>query len=263
MNALDDREHGLRPLLPQEDFPFTHLPVGDIWIAVDSETKDIRENGLIIERKSVADLEASILDGRYREQRSRLLSYSSEKKAHPIYIIEGDLNRTASRGWKGMDEDSLPLPLPLPLLTQTQTQTKQFRLQKPALMKHLTRLALRYHITLFQTASLKETAELCQLLAEQWKADPTTFAQPKTMTYIETRGKTRQENSDDPKVFATSVIQCCRGISATGAQAILAAFGSSLKGVWEATQDQLAAVQIGKQKLGQVKAERLYSLLHT
>ena len=255
MNALDDREHGLRPLLPQEDFPFTHLPVGDIWIAVDSETKDIRENGLIIERKSVADLEASILDGRYREQRSRLLSYSSEKKAHPIYIIEGDLNRTASRGWKGMDEDSLPLHL--------LTQTKQFRLQKPALMKHLTRLALRYHITLFQTASLKETAELCQLLAEQWKADPTTFAQPKTMTYIETRGKTRQENSDDPKVFATSVIQCCRGISATGSQAILAAFGSSLKGVWEASQDQLAAVQIGKQKLGQVKAERLYSLLHT
>ena len=261
MNALDDREHGLRPLLPNEDFPFTHLPVGDIWIAVDSETKDIRENGLIIERKSVADLEASILDGRYREQRSRLLSYSSEKKAHPIYIIEGDLNRTASRGWKGMDEDSLPLPLHMQ--TQTQTQTKQFRLQKPAHMKHLTRLALRYHITLFQTASLKETAELCQLLAEQWKADPTTFAQPKTMTYIETRGKTRQENSDDPKVFATSVIQCCRGISATGSQAILAAFGSSLKGVWEATQDQLAAVQIGKQKLGQVKAERLYSLLHT
>jgi len=267
MNALDDREHGLRPLLPQEDFPFTHLPVGDIWIAVDSETKDIRENGLIIERKSVADLEASILDGRYREQRSRLLSYSSEKKAHPIYIIEGDLNRTASRGWKGMDEDSLPLPLhavpsasaPVP----APAPTKQFRLQKPALMKHLTRLALRYHITLFQTASLKETAELCQLLAEQWKADPTTFAQPKTMTYIETRGKTRQENSDDPKVFATSVIQCCRGISAAGAQAILAAFGSSLKGVWEATQDQLAAVQIGKQKLGKVKAERLYSLLHT
>lgn len=262
MNALDDRENGLRPLLSQEEFPFTHLPVGDIWIAVDQETKEIREHGLIIERKSVADLEASILDGRYREQRSRLLSYSSEKKAHPIYIIEGDLNRTAVRGWRGMEEESLTASASAPASAATAAHTKQFRLQKPALMKHLTRLALRYHITLFQTASLKETAELCALLAEQWKADPTTFAQPKTMTYIETRGKSRQENSDDPKVFATSVIQCCRGISATGSQAILAAFGSSLKGVWEATQDQLAAVQIGKQKLGQVKAERLYSLLH-
>jgi len=231
MNALDDREHGLRLLLSQETFPFTHLPVGDIWIGVD-ENKEIREYGLVIERKSVADFEASILDGRYREQRSRLLSYTTEKKAHPIYVIEGSMNRFG-----------------------------EVRLQKSALMKHLTRLSLRYHITVFQTASKQETADLCQLLAEQWSSDATTFAQPKTMTYIETRGNTREKNSDDPKVFATSVIQCCRGISATGSQAILAAFGS-LKGVWEATQEQLAAVQVGKQKLGQVKAQRLYSLLH-
>jgi len=233
MNALDDREHGLRLLLSEEAFPSIHLAVGDIWIGVD-ENQEIREFGLVIERKSVADFEASILDGRYREQRSRLLSYTSEKKAHPIYIIEGSMNRHG-----------------------------EVRLQKSALMKHLTRLALRYHITVFQTASKQETAELCQLLAEQWSADPTTFAQPKTMTYIETRGNTREKNSDDPKVFATSVIQCCRGISATGSQAILAAFGSTLKGVWEASQDQLAAVQVGKQKLGQVKAQRLYSLLHS
>ena len=251
MNALDDREHGLRKLLPNEDFPFTHLAVGDIWIAMDQETKEIRENGLIIERKSVADFEASILDGRYREQRSRLLAYSSEKKAHPIYIIEGDLDRSkVTTGWRG---DS----------SEYQSAKSQVRLKQPALMKHLTRLALRYHITVFQTASIRDTAELCLLLAEQWKTDPSTFEQPKTMTYIETRGKTRQENSDDPKVFAASVIMCCRGISAAGAQAILAAFGSSLKGVWEATQTDLAAVQIGKQKLGQVKALRLYTLLHT
>ena len=139
----------------------------------------------------------------------------------------------------------------------------EVRLQKSAILKHLTRLALRYHITVFQTASKQETADLCNLLAEQWSSDATTFAQPKTMTYIETRGNTREKNSDDPKVFATSVIQCCRGISAAGSQAILAAFGSTLKGVWEATQEQLAAVQVGKQKLGQVKALRLHTLLHT
>lgn len=232
MNALDDREHGLRPLVPSDTFPFTHLPVGDIWIGVDENT-DIQENGIMIERKSVSDLEASILDGRYREQRSRLIAYATEKKAHPVYIIEGTTDRMG-----------------------------QVRLQEAALMKHLTRLALRYHITVFQTASIRETAELCLLLADQWKSDPTTFAQPKTMTYIETRGKTRQENSDDPKVFATSVLQCCRGVSAAGAQAILAAFESSLKGVWGATKEELAAVQVGKQKFGAVKAERLYSLLH-
>jgi ERCC4-type nuclease len=186
----------------------------------------------MIERKSAADLEASILDGRYREQRSRLMTYATERKAHVAYIIEGELDRLGA------------------------TLTKQ------ALMKHITRLALRYKIAVFQTACLKETAELCALLRDQWTTDPTTFEQPTTMTYIETRGKSRQENSDDPAVFATSVLQACRGISTTGAQALLAVF-KNLEGIMAATQEQFAAVQVGKQKIGQVKAARLYSLLHS
>ena len=224
MNSIEDREHGLREFLP--GFAVEHLPVGDIWIGLE------KENGLIIERKSVSDLEASILDGRYREQRSRLMAYATEKKAHPVYIIEGGIdNRIYSR------------------------------LKKPAIMKHLTRLALRYHIAVFQTSCLKETAELCSLFAEQVAADPTTFEQPAQMTYIETRGNTRQGNTDDPKVFAASVLMCCRGISASGAQAILEAFGG-LPQVWAATKEELASVQVGKQKFGAVKANRLYSLLH-
>ena len=188
--------------------------------------------GLIIERKAVADLEGSILDGRYREQRARLMTYATEKKAHAIYIIEGSLNRST------------------------------FRLTKVALMKHLTRLSLRYHITTFYTASLEETAELCKILADQLATDPTTFEQPAQMTYIESRGITRQANSDDPKVFAVSVIGCCRGISVAGAQALLTAFGN-LEGVFKASEGDLAAVQVGKQKLGAVKAKRLSDLLHS
>jgi ERCC4-type nuclease len=231
---FDDREHGLRELLPQ--WPIAHLPVADIWIGVSQDSSPSADGpvakGIMIERKSAADLEASILDGRYREQRSRLMTYATEKKAHVAYIIEGELDRLGA------------------------TLTKQ------ALMKHITRLALRYKIAVFQTACLKETAELCALLRDQWTTDPTTFEQPTTMTYIETRGKSRQENSDDPAVFATSVLQACRGISSTGAQAILAVF-KNLEGIMAATEQQFAAVQVGKQKLGQVKAARLYSLLHS
>jgi ERCC4-type nuclease len=228
---FDDREHGLRELLPQ--WPIAHLPVADIWIGVSHGEGSLPlANGIMIERKSAADLEASILDGRYREQRSRLMTYATERKAHVAYIIEGELDRLGA------------------------TLTKQ------ALMKHITRLALRYKIAVFQTACIKETAELCALLRDQWTTDPTTFEQPTTMTYIETRGKSRQENSDDPAVFATSVLQACRGISTTGAQALLAVF-KNLEGIMAATQEQFAAVQVGKQKIGQVKAARLYSLLHS
>ena len=217
---LDDREHGLRPLLP-EPFVTAHLPVGDIWIGCETEETHVKANGLVIERKSAADLEASILDGRYREQRARLLSYTAEKKAHAVYIIEGCLDRFDAR------------------------------LKQPALMKHITRLAIRYN-----------TAELCRLLAEQWASDPTTFEVPTDLSYVESRGVTRGANSDDPKVFATSVIGCCRGISSAGALAVLEACGGTLSGVWHASEATLAVVQVGKMKLGAVKAKRLWGLLH-
>jgi len=223
---LDDREHGLRELLP---WPIAHLPVADIWIG--TEAGNPLPNSVLIERKSVADFEASIMDNRYREQRSRLMSYATEKKAHVAYIIEGELDRLGAR------------------------------LTKQALMKHITRLALRYHIAVFQTACIKETAELCQLISDQWTADPTTFEQPATMTYVETRGKTREENSDDPAVFISTVLQACRGVSSAGAMAIAAVY-PNLEALMKATTDTLAAIQVGKQKFGQVKANRLYSLLH-
>lgn len=225
---LDDREHGLRELLP---WPIAHLPVADIWIGTDPSGNPLA-NSVLIERKSVADFEASIMDNRYREQRSRLMSYATEQKAHVAYIIEGELDRLGPH-----------------------------RLTKQALMKHITRLALRYHIAVFQTASIKETAELCQLLQDQWTADPTTFEQPATMTYVETRGKTREENSDNPAVFMATVLQACRGVSSAGAKAIAAVY-PSLETLMKATQEELAAIQVGKQKFGQVKATRLYSLLH-
>jgi Fanconi anemia group M protein len=219
--VLDAREHGLKALLPEASS--ATLPVGDIWIGLDGK------NGLVIERKSVADLEASILDGRYREQRSRCMAFATEKGASLVYIIEGILRGN--------------------------------RMATSALQKHITRLCIRYHIPVLRTASLQETAALCTLLEDQLRSDPTTFEQPATMTYVETRGSTRQANTDDPLVFSTSVLSCCRGVSVSIAQELLKAFGS-LEGVFAATQEELAAVKLGKQSFGKVKAERLHGLLH-
>ena len=62
------------------------LPIGDIIIS------DEKEDKLIIERKSVTDLLASIKDGRYEEQSYRL--NGSEYHNHNIiYLIEGDVNK--------------------------------------------------------------------------------------------------------------------------------------------------------------------------
>jgi ERCC4-type nuclease len=62
------------------------LPIGDIIISNETEEK------LIIERKSVTDLLASIKDGRYEEQSYRLNGLNHHNH-NIIYLIEGDVNR--------------------------------------------------------------------------------------------------------------------------------------------------------------------------
>lgn len=74
------------PLFKDLEVQVENLPLGDIIISNNVEDK------LIIERKSINDLAASIKDGRYEEQSYRLNGLN-----HPnhniIYLIEGDINR--------------------------------------------------------------------------------------------------------------------------------------------------------------------------
>jgi crossover junction endonuclease MUS81 len=58
-----------------------NLLLGDIHITYENITH-------IFERKTLHDLQASILDGRYKEQKARLLSTTPQK--YITYIIEGD-----------------------------------------------------------------------------------------------------------------------------------------------------------------------------
>jgi len=93
---VDNREHELLkyikelivniPLFKDLEVQVENLPLGDVIISNNVEDK------LIIERKSINDLSASIKDGRYEEQSYRLNGLN-----HPnhniIYLIEGDVNR--------------------------------------------------------------------------------------------------------------------------------------------------------------------------
>jgi ERCC4-type nuclease len=74
------------PIFKQLKVVSENLPIGDFIIADDKEDK------LIIERKSVTDLLASIKDGRYEEQSYRLNGLDIHNH-NIIYLIEGDVNR--------------------------------------------------------------------------------------------------------------------------------------------------------------------------
>lgn len=221
---LDVRERELIPLLPQ--WSTKQIPVGDIWIGLSGE--EIQPGGVVAERKTVRDFEGSFLDGRYREQRARLLAFCAEKQLRPLYIIEGNLNSTRS-------------------------------LQKPAIIKLLSRLTLRYGISILQTANLNETAQLATSLAEQWHEDRTVF-QGEAVKYAETISSSRKTNRLEN--LASAMLQQCPGISAKGAEALLDHF-KTFPLLLQAAEKDIATIKVGTRKIGPVVAKRLWDLFHS
>ena len=84
---IDTREHGLIKMLKENDISFNieQLELGDVVLRKNEEIL------LIIERKSILDLKASIVDGRNREQKARLLKTFPQEKI--LYLIEGSFNK--------------------------------------------------------------------------------------------------------------------------------------------------------------------------
>lgn len=80
---IDNRESKLKCLF--QDFPCSNLEHGDFQIHYDDKIL------LVIERKTIADLYASINDGRYKNQKVELLSVYSSNMIY--YIIEGNVDK--------------------------------------------------------------------------------------------------------------------------------------------------------------------------
>jgi len=87
---IDTHENKIIAAMKEEvTFSTEALPCGDILF----EEEDLR---LLVERKSAADLCASITDGRYREQRSRLVEWRNDQHK-VLYLIEGQIDEVTER----------------------------------------------------------------------------------------------------------------------------------------------------------------------
>jgi len=97
---FDNREKDLIKILEEKDYQVTleNLDIGDIQF-VDLTTKEVI---IIIERKTLADLSASIKDGRYKEQKERLI-HSIKKSVRKIVLLEGTDLTTFSLPLKTLD----------------------------------------------------------------------------------------------------------------------------------------------------------------
>ena len=118
------------------------LPIGDIIIS------DGKEDILIIERKSVNDLLASIKDGRYEEQSYRLNGLNHHNH-NIIYLIEGDVNK----------------------INRFKTDNK---IEKLTLYSAMFSLNYYKGFSVFRSFCLEETANIICNMAYKMKKDSTT-----------------------------------------------------------------------------------------
>lgn len=232
---LDYRERGLQALQPT--LKTITPPVGDIWIG-DMSGNLLQEGGVILERKSLNDLEASIIDGRYEEQRGRLLAYANEQKVAIGYIIEGN-----TAGFQGR------------------------RFTGDSVLKLISQIQFKHRIPVFQTASMEATMALSVIIEGEWVKAKGQFswqsgagngATPIAASY------TKSNSRDTPESFLLGTLTQCRGISEGLARLIVVQY-PSIEELMAATAIELATITDRvnpKRKVGKAVAERLYGLLH-
>lgn len=219
-HVIDTRERYLIPLLPT--FEIQTMAVGDIQVGT-----------LLIERKTIKDFEASVLDGRYREQKTRLLATCQEKSLSPLYILEGSFSSTTGR------------------------------LQVPALMKLVARLQYKHGIPVIQTASLEETATLVKALADYYTEDPTNFVRStEPLRAVDSVHVIKKVNANDPKQFMMASLAQCPGISIKIAEAIHTAFPTWTLLMAADEKGIETIVQASGRRIGPAIAKRLFALLH-
>jgi ERCC4-type nuclease len=221
---LDMRETGLLAALSVKP-PTGALPVGDVWIGCEGD--QVATNGIILERKTVADFDASIKDGRYDEQRGRMLAYAQERGAKVAYVVEGHLEKSS--------------------------------LGPVALVKKIAHAEFNHGIPVFRTFSQAETARLCEALLAMWADGKFSGDQGRAQRAADGIHVVKKANVDDPHQFALQILCQCPGLSVKAAEALLAEFGG-LKQVLAAEEAAIAVVKVGVRKLGPAVAGRFCTL---
>jgi len=232
---LDVRETRLGEALATLQVPYTTaaLDVGDFLI------QNIEGEPLLVaERKSHADFAASNADGRYREQRARLMAVRGAGVA-VLYILEGTWSISG--------------------------QTTYGRTTEPQLKRLTTRLLLRYGMPILATTSIKDTASWCQILLAQLTDDPTVFqpdseaATTDAMSGFTAALNTVKKGNKTAKGTAHAMLTAVPGLGAKRVSALLAE--KSLVDLMALSEVELAAMTVGGKRIGPALAATLHNAL--
>lgn len=220
-----------------------NLDVGDIVIA----NAATEQPYLVLERKTLADLASSNRDGRYREQRARLLSVKGQGIAIG-YLIE------SGPGWSSELNRVWPGNVP-----------------ETTLLSIISRLQFRYGIPVITSKDARTSQALILHLAGQIRDDAGVFAAGSGLAadatvaaaaYTEALSAQKSANRG-LKRTAAGMLCAIPGIGAKLSEGLLDACDGTLDGVMKKTQEELSLLKVGKRSVGKVAAEKIWTALHS
>jgi len=231
---IDTREKKLLPYIKSE-YIEKQLDLGDIFI-------DSPSYKLMIERKTISDFNASLRDGRYRNQKLRLLEWRdtdiTTKKV--IYILETNSDTKDSAYWGAVINASL-----------------------------------RDNIIVIQTDNTKKTAEIIDDIKK--KVDENKFENLKitrSEIYLEGCNNNKKGDYSNPETFYLGVLTLIPGISKNMSAEIVQRFPTLILLIDEIKKNMantelkmkkrlqfLSDIKINERRLGDKIAEKICNYL--
>jgi crossover junction endonuclease MUS81 len=190
---IDTRETDIKAFFKDASYAkIERLPLGDIIFQWNG--KDI----WIIERKQISDLAHSIKDGRFREQKMRLLA--NYNPAQILYLIEGNLD--------------------LPLNAEVQTN-----LPVKTLYSSIYNMLLRDNLKVYKTSGMNETLRFLKNFVWKMQTQGESFMKQYTIEdYHDSNMKmklSKKKHLDKPTCFMYQLCQI-KGVSQNIAKVIVA-----------------------------------------
>ena len=224
---IDNRECDLIKNLNKENIIFskTNLELGDVQYKFNDNLI------YIIERKTINDLGASIKDGRYKEQKMRLLS---NNKNNVFYIIEGNINYCETLSTK-------------------------------AILGSIINMIFRDNIKIIYSKDIKQTTDIIIQIKEKFESNKfnQTNLDITKNDYISCVKINKKDNMD---IKTCNIIQLATipGVSKKTSIIILEKYNSLNNLIINFNKEGellLKDIEIGKKKLGKVLSKKIYDYL--
>lgn len=222
---IDNRENSLIKLLEEnnETFIKKNLEIGDIQYIENDKLI------YIIERKTINDLGASIKDGRYKEQKMRLLSNHSN---NIYYIIEGNIDDCNT-------------------------------LNRKALLGSIINMSFRDNIKVINSNNIKDTYDIIIQIRRKYNEGKFKEVESSTDNYVSSIKMNKKENMSK-EICNIVQLATIPGVSQKISKIIIEKYETLSNLIEEYKKNDnllLADISLGKRKIGKVLSTKIYDYL--